>query len=452
MQVVRAEHCLTPGGWRSPAYLSIDARGFVTAIEDEGHEETRLSGVVIPGVANLHSHAFQRAMVGATEHADPGQVDSFWTWRTRMYALAHAVTPDDLFAIAEMLFLEMLEAGMTGVGEFHYLHHGPGGVPYDDPAENSARLLAAARSVGIAITILPVLYRYGGFGVPALERQRRFTSDGVPAFLRLVERATEAARSDPLARVGIAPHSLRAVGRPELVEAIDGIDRALPIHIHVAEQRLEVEEAIAALGARPIRWLLDEIGLDARWCLVHATHADPDELASVAASGAVAGLCPTTEANLGDGIFPAPAYAAANGRFGIGSDSHVSVDIAEELRLLEYGQRLIHERRNLLKDEQGRVGRHLLEQAARGGAQALAQPAGAIAPGCRADLVALDLDHPRLVGRTLDGAIDAWIFGAAKGAIREVWVAGKRVVTDGLHADREAVMARYRTVARRLAG
>jgi formimidoylglutamate deiminase len=440
---IRAEHCLTQDGWRSPAFLAIDDRGFITSIESTGIAEASLAGITIPGIPNLHSHAFQRAMVGATERRDPAQTDTFWTWRTKMYELAHAVTPDDLSAIAEMLFVEMLEAGMTAVGEFHYLHHGPNGAPYADPAETSLRILAAAEATGIAITHLPVLYLHGGFDKPILDRQRRFASASVEAFLAILESSKRAAQSNPLARVGIAPHSLRAVMQDELQEVIAAVGEDTPIHIHVAEQQLEVAESIAALGARPVRWLIEEIGIDERWCLVHATHVDEEEIQALARSEAVVGLCPTTEANLGDGIFPAVEYLEAGGRFGLGSDSHVTVDPAEELRLLEYGQRLVHQERNLLGG--------ILERAAIGGALALAQPSGSIAIGRRADLIVLDADHPRLVGRSPDGSIDAWLFGSARGAVKEVWVAGKRVV-DGRHPRHDEVARRYAEVARRLGG
>lgn len=455
MQRFRIAHLLTPAGWRSPAHVEVDDNGIITALDQGGEGGHAVDGLVVPGVPNLHSHAFQRALVGATENADPARPgDSFWTWRTRMYELARLIGPDELSVIAEMLYVEMLEAGMTAVGEFHYLHHDPDGARYAEPAETSLRLIAAARAAGISMTHLPVLYVHGGFHAPPAERQRRFVND-VEGFLGIVETCKEVAGDR--VKVGVAPHSLRAVSKTDLEGLVAAVDPTMPIHIHVAEQTKEVEEAVTVLGARPVAWLVEQIGIDPRWCLIHATHVTSEEVDAVAKSGAVVGLCPTTEANLGDGLFPAEAYVKAGGAFGVGSDSHVTVDPAEELRLLEYGQRLLHRRRNLLfgpagEDGLAHVGRFLLEAAASGGAEALGQPAGALEVGKRADFVVLDPSHPRLAGLAPDGAVDAWIFGSAKGAVAEVWVGGERLVEAGRHVRRGEVADRYRTLATRLFG
>lgn len=442
---LRCRHALTSDGWRHDVEIDVDDDGFIRAIDDaEGG--AFLEGFVVPGLPNLHSHAFQRALAGLTENVEPGREDSFWTWRTRMYELALTLEPDDLEAIAAQLYVEMLEAGMTAVGEFHYLHHAPDGR-YERAEETSRRIFTAAQLSGIALTHLPVLYLAGGFGRPAEDHQRRFLHRDVDDFFALVD-ALDATKS-PTTVVGIAPHSLRAVPEDALRDAVA---RARgPVHIHIAEQTKEVDDCLAALGKRPVEWLLDAVAVDERFCLVHATHVTPDEVARIAERGAVAGLCPTTEANLGDGVFPAVDFLAAGGVFGVGSDSHVTISASEELRLLEYGQRLIHRRRNLLVDEHRHVGAALWTKAALGGARALGQPAGAIEVGKRADLVRLDPTHPRLVGHGPDTALDAWIFGSTDAPIADVWVAGRRIVEGGCHPRRAEVKARFAETMKRLA-
>lgn len=447
---------LLPDGWHDNMLVDVDAAGLIarTAPNSSDATATLLDGPVLPGMPNLHSHAFQRAMAGLAERSGPAQ-DSFWTWRETMYRFAAKLTPEDVEAVAGQLYAEMLEAGFTSVAEFHYLHHQPGGAPYADPAELSRRILAAADTTGIGLTHLPVLYRYGGFGgVEPQERQRRFLHDA-EAYARLLQALAPQLQNRSDRRLGIAPHSLRAV-TPELlrdgISALDGIDRAAPIHIHIAEQTAEVEDCLKWSGKRPVQWLLDQGIVDRRWCLVHATHLDTAETRRLAGSKAVAGLCPTTEANLGDGIFPAVDYMAAGGRIGIGSDSHISVSVADDLRLLEYGQRLLHRSRTVLAGGADRsTGRRLYETALKGGAQALGQPMGAIAPGHRADFVLLDRDAPCMSSRNGDMALDAWIFSnQARSAIREVYVAGNRVVENGRHIRSEDLAARHARALRRL--
>jgi len=447
---------LLPDGWHDNVLVTVDVAGMISAIapNSTATDAMPLDGPVLPGLANLHSHAFQRAMAGLAERAGPGS-DSFWTWRETMYRFAARLTPEDIQAIASQLYGEMLEAGYTAVAEFHYVHHQPGGAPYADPAELSRRVLAASDTSGIALTHLPVLYRYGGFGQkePA-ERQKRFLHDS-DAYARLLETLAPAFRNRADRRLGIAPHSLRAVS-PEMLKdaiaALDRIDAGAPIHIHIAEQTAEVEDCINWSGKRPVQWLLDQGVVDARWCLVHATHLTPEETQRLAASKAVAGLCPTTEANLGDGLFPAVDYMAAGGRIGIGSDSHISVAAAEDLRLLEYGQRLITRSRNLLAGGPDRsTGRRLFDAASVGGAQAVGQPMGAIALGRRADFILLDKHAPALAGKSNDAILDAWIFSSQmRSPISEVYVAGRRVVEQGRHIRREAFAAEYRKSLSRL--
>ena len=445
---------LLPDGWAENVRLEIDAEGWLTAVTAGGAAEgaAQAAGPVIPGMTNLHSHAFQRAMAGLAERQGGGTAggDSFWTWRQVMYGFLDRLGPEQVEAVAAQLYVEMLKAGYTAVAEFHYLHHDPSGAAYADRAELSRRVIAAARRTGIGITHLPVLYAHGGFGGKAADSgQRRFVNDADGLF-RIFDAVAAEVAGDPQVAVGLAPHSLRAV-TPELLAealaALDARDAGAPVHIHIAEQAREVDECLAWSGARPVEWLLGHVAVDRRWCLVHATHMSEAETAHLAASGAVAGLCPTTEANLGDGLFPAPAYLAAGGRLGIGSDSHVSVSPVEELRWLEYGQRLIAWSRNLLAAEPGgSVGAGLWRRALAGGAQAAGRPVGRLAAGCRADLLVLDRDHPILAGRDGDMLLDALVFSGNANPVRDVMVGGRWVVREGRHPLEDEAAAAYRAV------
>jgi len=442
-----------PEGWASNLLVEVDAAGLITAVTPGAAatpDATRLDGPVLPGIANLHSHAFQRAMAGLAEVAGPVG-DNFWTWRETMYRFALKLAPEDVEAIAGQVYAEMLCRGYTAVAEFHYLHHQPDGQAYDDPAELSWRILAAAEQSGIALTHLPVLYAAGGFGnKPIGESQRRFLHD-LDRYGALLEhlRPRFANRADR--HLGIAPHSLRAVPPDLLRGALALTNAAMPVHIHIAEQTGEVEECLAHTGARPVEWLLDNAAVDARWCLVHATHMTAAETARLAASGAIAGLCPTTEANLGDGLFPAPEFLQAGGRFGIGSDSHISIDPAEELRWLEYGQRLTRRGRNLLSHGPGgSTGQSLFDGALSGGAQALGQKMGAIATGMRADFILLDTEASMLAGLRPEQMLDAWIFSGQPSPVCDVYVGGNRVVADGRHLRGTEIAARYRATMQRL--
>ena len=448
------EKALLSSGWAANVALEIDASGTIEAVTpDAPGAAGQAKGIALPGVPNVHSHAFQRAMAGLAEQADPAG-DSFWTWREVMYRFANRIGPEDLEAIAAQLYVEMLKGGYTAVGEFHYLHHMPGGAPYANRTELSDRIVAAARAVGIAITHLPVFYRFSGFGeIPALSEQSRFVQSP-DDYLAIIANLLNQYEREPNVRIGVAPHSLRAVSEADLHHVLTGVaqmDETVPIHIHIAEQQKEVDECIAWSGAHPVAWLLNHFDVDSRWCLVHATHMDDRETAALAATGAAVGLCPTTEANLGDGIFPARTYLDCNGSFGIGSDSNVSVSPTEELRLLEYGKRLKRKRRNVLADGPGRsTGRGLFSRATSGGAHALGLNAGVIAPGARADMVVLDPEHPRLTGRKDDAILDAWIFASAGNPVRDVYVGGKKVIEDGHHANEGAIAATFRDAISRL--
>lgn len=450
-----ADSALLPDGWAQAVQLAVGADGRIVSVQagvEPGAAE-RLAGPLIPGMPNLHSHAFQRAMAGLTERGGP-QGDSFWSWREQMYRFLERLTPDDVEIIAHQLYIEMLESGYTSVAEFHYLHHDPAGAHYRNPAEMGERIIAAAAGTGIGLTLLPVLYAHSNFGGAApAPGQRRFISSP-DSFRRLMESLAGSLHGQPLQRLGVAPHSLRAVTPGELREAIlhlDMLDSSAPIHIHAAEQQKEVDDSLAWSGLRPVEWLLDQVELGPRWCLVHATHLLPSETEGLAASGAVAGLCPSTEGDLGDGFFDAPRYLAAGGRFGIGGDSHVGVDPFHELRWFEYGQRLRLERRNVLVSELGAsLGGRLYRAAASGGAQALAQPVGALAVGQRADWVVLDTQDPALAEQQGDGLLDAAIFGPARRPVRDVMVGGQWQVREGRHAQSEVCLRRYREVLRRL--
>ncbi len=440
-----------PDGWARDVRLQVAAGRIVQVdIGQAPRPGDWHLALVVPGLGNLHSHAFQRGMAGLAETArGPGADDSFWGWRELMYRFLDRLDPEGFQAIAEQAYMEMLEAGFTRVGEFHYLHRAAGGQPYADRAEMCARVATAARATGIGLTLLPVFYAHADFGgAPPTAAQARFIHD-LDGFAALLQDAATVIAPLGDAVLGIAPHSLRAV-TPEELQALLPMTRG-PVHVHIAEQTREVEACLAWSGQRPVEWLYAHFDVDARWCLVHATHVRADELAAIASSGAVAGLCPITEANLGDGLFPLRAFLQAGGRFGVGSDSNVLIDAAEELRLLEYGQRLQACARNIAAVSEASTGQSLYRHALAGGAQALGVAMG-LQPGASADLVELDPSHPALHAR--DGAawLDGWVFAARHGAIRSVWRQGMRVVEDGRHVRREAIAHRFRqTLAQLLA-
>ncbi len=383
-------------------------------------------------------------MAGMTERRGPDPRDSFWTWRQLMFRFLDHLTPDDVHAIAAFVQMEMLEAGYAAVAEFHYLHHQPGGIPYENLSELSESIISAASQTGIGLTLLPVLYQQGGCDGRALgPGQIRFGND-IDRFARLHDGATRAlARLPPDATIGLAPHSLRAVSREGLASAA-ALSPDRPIHMHLAEQQAEVDELIAAYGARPTEWLLANAEVDARWCLIHCTQMTPAETQALAATRAVAGLCPITEASLGDGIFDAPRYLAAGGRFGIGSDSNIRIALAEEMRSLEYSQRLRDKGRAILATPDRSTGRVLYDGITQGGAQAAGRASGAIAPGLWADLLALDGSHTDLLSLTGDQILDTWVFAGDDRMVDALWSAGRRLVTEGRHPEHAAIAAAYR--------
>jgi formimidoylglutamate deiminase len=450
MDKFHLDRALTPDGWRENLVLSVGADGTIQSISPgvASPDIRRIRGIVVPGLPNLHSHAFQRGIAGLTEVAGATD-DSFWTWRDWMYRFALALEPDDVEAIAALAYVEMLEAGFTTVGEFHYLHHDRDGRPYADPAELGGRCVAAAAETGLAITLLPVFYAHSGFrGPPPGEGQRRFVSD-LDLFGRLAGGAAGAAAAYARGRFGIAPHSLRAVTQDEL-RLLVGAFPDCPLHIHVSEQIKEVEDCLAAHGARPIALLADTIDLSERWCLIHATHADSAERVLMAKAGAVVGLCPITEANLGDGLFEGVDFRRLAGRIGVGTDSNVAISAAGELSMLEYSQRFLTRRRNALSPRNASTGRTLFDACLAGGTQALGLGTAGLAVDAPADFVVLDGDHIAFAGRAGDAVLDSWVFGPSAGALSEVYVSGRRVVEGGRHVARPAIEARARKVLQRV--
>jgi formiminoglutamate deiminase len=447
MQHLWFERALLPQGWVEQVRIGM-AEGRIASVEADvqaGPDDER-HGAALPGMCNVHSHGFQRGMAGLSERRGRPD-DDFWSWREIMYRFLDRLTPDDIAAITAQAYVEMLESGYTRVGEFHYLHNDIDGRRYADPAETAAAIVAAAETAGIGLTLLPVFYAHADFGgVPPKSEQRRFISD-VDGFARMVEASRTKLPAD--AGMGIAPHSLRAV-TPEELRAILPLAGDGPVHIHAAEQVREVEACLAWSSARPVEWLMDNADVDQRWCLIHATHLADRECDRLAASGAVAGLCPVTEANLGDGTFPAERYLAAGGRFGTGTDSNILIDAAAELRALEYSQRLSHRRRALLADDmEPSVGRRLFDTAIAGGAQALRATTG-LAMDAPADIVALDLSHVAFAGADAATLLDRWIFAGGADAVGTVWRGGRKCVEQGRHIAAEPVAAQYRRTLERL--
>ncbi|MGB7300067.1 MAG: formimidoylglutamate deiminase [Burkholderiaceae bacterium] len=448
-RTVWAQQALTANGWVSRATIDIGADGFITRIEENSRQQGIQAGVLLPAPANLHSHGFQRAMAGLTETRG-STTDSFWTWRQRMYQFLEHLNPDDVQAITTFAFMQMLEAGFASVGEFHYLHHQPGGKAYLSIGEMGARVANAASISGIGLTLMPVLYQQGGCDGRELTRAQQRFGNSLDQYHRLLCDIQAAVRQlSPDCQTGVAPHSLRAVPAAS-IRAMAEFIPGTPIHIHIAEQVAEVDEVVAATGLPPVHWLLETVDVNQHWCLVHATHMTPTETSALAASGAVAGLCPITEANLGDGIFPGNFFRQAGGLFGVGSDSNIRISLIEELRSLEYSQRLNDKARAVLCDEKSSNGRYLWESCAHGGARAIGRANGEIAVGKLADLVALDADAISLTGLKADQLLDSAIFTGDNNLITDVWAAGRHLVKNGCHVRHQEISDHYRTTMKRL--
>ena len=450
MPTIWASQALLPTGWARDVAVEVDETGHISAIAPGQRASGHRTGILLPAPANAHSHAFQRAMAGLTEGRGPDPRDSFWTWRRLMYRFLDLLTPEQVQAIAALVQMEMLESGYATNVEFHYLHHQPGGAPYDDLPEMAQRIAAATLQTGIGLTLLPVQYQYGGCDRRDLTAgQIRFGND--PArFARLMEGSAAALSAlPPDARLGVAPHSLRAVAPEDVINAAE-LAAGGPIHMHLAEQMAEVEEVTAAFGQRPVEWLLDNAHVNDQWCLIHCTQMEHHETIALARTGAVAGLCPITESSLGDGIFDGVRWLDSHGQIAIGSDSNIRISLSEELRTLDYSQRLRDRSRAALATAEHTTGRRLFDAACTGGARAAGRNAGQIAPGRLADLMALDDTHIDLTGQSGDKLLDCWIFAGDDGMVRDVWSAGRHLVQDGRHHARDAITAAYTKAMRPL--
>lgn len=449
-----AEQALLPSGWATNVRLSVDDYGLISKIETnaKSHDAERICGPLLPGMPNLHSHAFQRVMAGLAEVAGNPN-DSFWTWRDLMYRLVRKITPSQLGIIAQQLYIEMLKAGYTSVAEFHYVHHDINGNAYSNPAELAGEISQAAQNAGIGLTLLPVLYSHSGFGgLPPNEGQSRFINS-TEKYLELHAHLEKMLAPQTAQILGLCFHSLRAVTPEQIHKVLEVSNQQCPVHIHIAEQQKEVDDCLSWSGQRPLQWLYNNIDVNSRWCLVHATHATNEELQHMIRSQAVAGLCLTTEANLGDGIFPAVSFMSQGGRLGIGSDSHVSVSVVEELRWLEYGQRLRDQKRNrLYKTDQPMIGRSIFNATLSGGAQALGQPVGALSVGCRADWIVLNGDNPYIATSTGDHILNRWLFACNDNQIRDVMVNGKWVIKNSHHAEEIKSQQTFTAVLKQLLG
>lgn len=449
MTKIWAKQALLSSGWAKDVEVEISGQEILAVTPDAAPQGTRVT-TLLPAPVNLHSHAFQRAMAGMTEQRGKDPRDTFWTWRRLMFQFLDRLTPDHVEAIAAFVQMEMLEAGYATNTEFHYLHHQPGGAPYDNLAEMSERIAAAATISGIGLTLLPVHYQFGGCDRRALSPgQIRFGTD-LDTFFRLYEGASNAIRTLPDAFMGVAPHSLRAVA-PDCFESLQGMTDG-PLHMHLAEQVAEVDEVKAHLGARPVEWVLNTLDVTQRWCFIHCTQMEPQETAALARSGAIAGLCPITESSLGDGIFDGVRWQVNKGRFGVGSDSNIRISLSEELRTLDYSQRLRDRSRAALATPEKSTGRVLFEEVVFGGAQAADRRTGKIAPGFYADLLALDGHQVDLEATTKDETLDMWIFAGDDRMVQNVWSAGRHVVQDGNHIHREKIEVAYRGVMADLRG
>lgn len=443
------DEALLPQGWARDVRLAVEDGRFVSieakASPNPGDEHHRIG---LPGMPNLHSHAFQRGMAGLAEIRGSA-ADSFWTWREVMYRFVGRMTADDIEAVAAQAYVEMLEAGFTRVGEFHYIHHDVSGAHYSNIGELAERIVSAVQVTGIGLTLLPVFYAHAGFGGRAPERNQRRFINTIDGFSELMSACRRAIAGEQGAVLGFAPHSLRAVTPDELATILQ-LDSACPVHMHIAEQIQEVDACVQWSGQRPLQWLFDHAAVDRRWCLIHATHATPDEITRLARSGSVAGLCPITEANLGDGTFSAAEFCDCGGVFGVGSDSNVLIGVSDELRQLEYSQRLAHRARNVLAGASASTGRRLFDGAVAGGSQALGVASPGLVEGGFADIVSLEAEHVALAGRSGDAILDSWIFGTSRSPVDCVWARGRNVVRGGRHHAGDAIARRFRQVLRGL--
>jgi len=440
MTTIHARNALTAEGWRADVVISIGADGRISSVSDDNDIADHRLDLVLPAPVNLHSHAFQRAMAGLTEARGPDPRDSFWTWRKLMYQFLDQLTPEQVEVIAAQAFMEMAEAGFAAVAEFHYLHHGINGQPYDHLGELTDRIAAAAQAVGLGLTHLPVLYEFGGCDRRALVGgQRRFGNEFERYACLFEDAQNTISKGPPDWNIGVAPHSLRAVDEDGLACALE-LANGRPFHMHLAEQVAEVEEIETFRGKRPVEWLLNTHEVDTTWSLIHCTQMTSEETEALAKTRAVVGLCPLTESNLGDGIFNGASFMDSGGVIGIGSDSNIQISLFDELKTFEYSQRLKERSRAVLATSERSTGRVLFDAAVSGGAQAAQRNSGLIAPGHLADLCGISTDNEWVCGRSGDTALDSLIFsGRGNRCVREVWSAGRHIVQEGRHVARDMI-------------
>ena len=444
MQTIWAETALLPAGWASQVRVDMDATGRIKTVTTDTPETGLCVPMLLPAPVNVHSHAFQRAMAGLTERRSPNPKDSFWTWRQLMFRFLDRLTPEHIEAITALVQMEMLEAGYGASVEFHYLHHQPGGLRYDNVAETADRVLSASDQTGLGLCLLPVHYQFGGCDQRALTAGQIRFSNAFEEFQHLVQVTQDGMKAAPEdSNIGVAPHSLRAVGADHLKSYTSAFATG-PIHMHLAEQRAEVEEVETHWGGRPVTWALNNLDIDDRWCLIHCTQMTPDETVKLAQSGAVAGLCPITESSLGDGIFDAIRWCNSAGAFAIGSDSNIRISLSEELRTLDYSQRLRDGTRAALATQSQSTGRRMFEGIVKGGAQASGRQTGRIETGYWADMLALNTNSEFMWGREEDAALDAWIFTGDDRLVTDVWSAGRHMVQAGVHTRRNEIVAAYK--------
>jgi formimidoylglutamate deiminase len=447
-----AETALLPAGWASDVLIDVDADGRINRVQQGAAASGTQVPFLLPAPVNVHSHAFQRAMAGLTERRGPNPNDSFWTWRQLMFRFLDRLTPEHIETIAAFVQMEMLEAGYATNAEFHYLHHQPGGVPYDNIAEMSERIAAAASQTGIGLCLLPVHYEFGGCDQRALTAGQIRFGNTLDRFTTLQNKAAKMLKALPAdTNIGVAPHSLRAVGIDDLRQYGSNFPTG-PIHMHLAEQVAEVTEVQEHWGARPVEWAHENMGLDARWCLIHCTQMTPNETIQLAQSGAVAGLCPITESSLGDGIFDGIRWMEHQGHIAIGSDSNIRISLGEELRTLDYSQRLRDGTRAALATSERSTGRRIFESVLQGGAQATARKSGRLEVGYWADMMSLDTTSEHLWGRSHDAVLNSWIFAGDDHLVKEVWSAGRHKVKQGEHTDRDQIVAAYKRTLNDLKG
>ena len=452
MTKIFANKILTSSGWKENITVEVNADGHIEKLGTDTKEYDHHVGCLLPAPVNAHSHSFQRAMSGLTEYRGPNPKDSFWTWRKLMFKFLKQLDPDIVEAVAAFVQMEMLEAGFSTNVEFHYLHHSESGRPYDDIAEMSQRIISAANQSGIGLTLLPVFYQYGGCDLRALEDGQRRFGNNLDQFQTLFQRVSKILEtSSPDTFLGLAPHSLRAVDPKDLIELVN-IAEKNPIHMHLAEQVAEVDEVKEFLGARPVEWVMENLDISNQWCMIHCTQMEPHEVKMLAKTQAVAGLCPITESSLGDGIFEGANWMSNNGNIAIGSDSNVRISLSEELRTLEYSQRLRDRSRAVLANSHQSTGRRLFEGICKGGAQAAGRKTGLIKEGYLADLLALDTNHVDLERHKEDTLLDSYIFSGDDRMISDVWSAGRHLVKDGEHISRTEITRAYKKATKKLTG